>query len=386
MLFGYRPPFATPTSTSARPAPSARCSCTASPTPWCRSAARSCCSSRRVRHRRREGFVAGVVNAVFFGAGMGLVVIALTVTPRRSPTTRCCGALRSAMRYVDLVAAAFVLLSGLYLLYYFGVVDVERGHGLDHRRRGALPDPGEHHPRRTTGSSSPSCLAAVVAAAVVSWPDGSRPAPAAASRRERTPAADETVPARPAATVMLVRDADAGRHRGVDGAAHGERRLRRGDVRVPRRPGRRRRRGAPTLAPSSRRLDDATASAALGIDHGGLAYWVAAIRECFEEAGLLLARSVDGRLPGDRRRPQGGPPRRAVDGGAVPPPRRRARPRAIRYVAHWVTPVGEVARRFDTRFFLAAAPPGRRAATTTPSWSTAAGSPGRRARQPTVAS
>ena len=30
---------------------------------------------------------------------------------------------------------------------------------------------------------------------------------------------------------------------------------------------------------------------------------------------------------------------------------------ALRYVAHWVTPVEERPRRFDTRFFLAAAPP-----------------------------
>ncbi len=30
---------------------------------------------------------------------------------------------------------------------------------------------------------------------------------------------------------------------------------------------------------------------------------------------------------------------------------------ALRYVAHWVTPAGEGTRRFDTRFFLAAAPP-----------------------------
>ena len=29
---------------------------------------------------------------------------------------------------------------------------------------------------------------------------------------------------------------------------------------------------------------------------------------------------------------------------------------AIRYIAHWVTPIGEGPRRFDTRFFLAAAP------------------------------
>jgi hypothetical protein len=32
---------------------------------------------------------------------------------------------------------------------------------------------------------------------------------------------------------------------------------------------------------------------------------------------------------------------------------------ALRYVAHWVTPVGETPRRFDTRFFLAAAPHGQ---------------------------
>ena len=41
-------------------------------------------------------------------------------------------------------------------------------------------------------------------------------------------------------------------------------------------------------------LDDGEASARLGLDRGGLAYWVAAIRECFEEAGVLLARPVDG--------------------------------------------------------------------------------------------
>ena len=43
------------------------------------------------------------------------------------------------------------------------------------------------------------------------------------------------------------------------------------------------------LEPYCTGLDDAAASARLGIDHGGLAYWVAAVRECFEESGLLLA-------------------------------------------------------------------------------------------------
>jgi cytochrome c biogenesis protein CcdA len=72
---------------------------------------------------RRNGFAAGVANAVFYGAGMGLVVIALTVS-LAGANQFLLAALRSAMRYVDLVAAAFLVLSGLYLLYYFAVVDV----------------------------------------------------------------------------------------------------------------------------------------------------------------------------------------------------------------------------------------------------------------------
>ena len=34
---------------------------------------------------------------------------------------------------------------------------------------------------------------------------------------------------------------------------------------------------------------DPEASSLLGLERGGLAYWVAALRECFEEAGILLA-------------------------------------------------------------------------------------------------
>lgn len=104
-------------------------------------------------------------------------------------------------------------------------------------------------------------------------------------------------------------------------------------------------------------LDDARASELLGVDHGGLAYWVAAVRECFEEAGVLLARRRDG-----------GPPvfdeddRRAVHAGELSMVELCRRHdvvldlSVIKYVAHWVTPVGETPRRFDTRFFLAAVP------------------------------
>ena len=41
---------------------------------------------------------------------------------------------------------------------------------------------------------------------------------------------------------------------------------------------------------------DAGASAVLAVPAGGLAYWVAAIRECFEEAGVLLAVDSDGEV------------------------------------------------------------------------------------------
>ncbi|NDF84659.1 MAG: hypothetical protein EB144_06255, partial [Actinobacteria bacterium] len=48
--------------------------------------------------------------------------------------------------------------------------------------------------------------------------------------------------------------------------------------------------GAEALEPYCDGLNDHEASAILQIPNSGLAYWVAAIRECFEEAGVLLAR------------------------------------------------------------------------------------------------
>jgi len=108
-------------------------------------------------------------------------------------------------------------------------------------------------------------------------------------------------------------------------------------------------------------LDDGAASKLLGVDQGGLAYWVAAVRECFEEAGVLLARRRDG---GGGPVPTEDSERRSVHAGELSMAELCRRHdlvldlSAMRYVAHWVTPVGE-SRRFDTRFFLAAAPPGQ---------------------------
>ena len=41
-------------------------------------------------------------------------------------------------------------------------------------------------------------------------------------------------------------------------------------------------------------LDDTTASQVLSVDGNGLRYWIAAVRECFEECGVLLASQQNG--------------------------------------------------------------------------------------------
>jgi 8-oxo-dGTP pyrophosphatase MutT (NUDIX family) len=110
---------------------------------------------------------------------------------------------------------------------------------------------------------------------------------------------------------------------------------------------------------------DAACSARLALEEGGLALYVAAVRECFEEAGVLLARRRGDRHPLSFADPEVATRftahRAAVDAG---------RPLAevlveeglvldvdrLHYVSHWITPEG-APRRYDTRFFVAEAPP-----------------------------
>lgn len=117
-----------------------------------------------------------------------------------------------------------------------------------------------------------------------------------------------------------------------------------------------------------RGMDDATASARMGLARDGLHYWVAAVRECFEEAGLLLATDDAGRL---------------VDLHAHPAEAVTALRRALHanelgmetvcerfgvqlamdrlaYYSHWITPKG-MPKIFDTRFFVCVAPEGQTA-------------------------
>lgn len=117
-------------------------------------------------------------------------------------------------------------------------------------------------------------------------------------------------------------------------------------------------------------LSDDEASERLNLASGGLAYYVACLRELFEEAGLLVAcdekgdplRFADPEIV--RRLAQH---RRAVNSatmGFIEMMDTEATLldlRGLAYLAHWVTPVGPP-RRFDTRFFVALAPPDQTAA------------------------
>lgn len=109
---------------------------------------------------------------------------------------------------------------------------------------------------------------------------------------------------------------------------------------------------------------DAEASRSLGIGEEGLAYWVAAIRESFEEAGVLLAHTADGEFVSfaDGQVEQRFARHRGdVDAGRVRLAeicRSEGLTLAVgelHYFSHWITPKGPP-RRFDTRFFVCRAP------------------------------
>ena len=113
-------------------------------------------------------------------------------------------------------------------------------------------------------------------------------------------------------------------------------------------------------------LTDSKASAVLGLDSGGLAYWVAALRECFEEAGLLLAYRDGELLRFDQPEVEMrfAEHRNAINHGDLGFPEMcrvedlQLAVDRVHYVANWVTPEG-LPRRYDTRFFVAGAPEGQ---------------------------
>lgn len=180
------------------------------------------------------------------------------------------------------------------------------------------------------------------------------------------PVKPSVVPA-PAATLVLLRDRTAGGFEVLLIRRHAASRFAGGDFVFP---------GGKVEADDNPEhaaarcagLDAAGAARALGLagdPRAALGFWIGAIRETFEEVGLLLAYDRAGavaRLPADRAAAW----RRAC----------QAHNRAfwdlldaedlvlatdrLVYFAHWITPAGQPAR-FDTRFFAAPAPAGQAA-------------------------
>ncbi|MDQ8043371.1 MAG: hypothetical protein AAGC46_02870 [Solirubrobacteraceae bacterium] len=209
-------------------------------------------------------------------------------------------------------------------------------------------------PDATAQRSGHAATRHAVARDAASPPDAARPGTA-------------PVAIRPAATVLVVRDSAAGElevcllRRNLESTFVGGVSVFPGGAVEPAD-------GDPAVLALCDGRTDAEASARLGIDHGGLAYWVAAIRETFEEAGLLPATWAHSGAPlhfsDDAFAARFAEHRAAVDreerslAQVLETEGLRLDLTAMHYVSHWITPPGR-SRRYDTRFFLAQAPAGQ---------------------------
>lgn len=120
---------------------------------------------------------------------------------------------------------------------------------------------------------------------------------------------------------------------------------------------------AAELAGFASGIDDIEASRRLGIDKGGIGFWIAAIRECFEEAGLLFAHAHDDELIhiDEQGAIHFDSVRQALVAGEMSlldllqARNLRLATDRLHYFSHWITQAGRP-RRYDTRFFIAEMP------------------------------
>ena len=102
-------------------------------------------------------------------------------------------------------------------------------------------------------------------------------------------------------------------------------------------------------------MNDEEASARLGIENDGLSFWIACIRECFEETGVLLTNPSDSLIKEYEKLSS---LRKQLNNKEISfkdiciSESLRLRTNNIVPCAHWITPAIEP-KRFDTRFFLA---------------------------------
>jgi 8-oxo-dGTP pyrophosphatase MutT (NUDIX family) len=169
---------------------------------------------------------------------------------------------------------------------------------------------------------------------------------------------------RPAATVMLVRDNEAGTgievlmvQRNLNSDFVGGAYVFPGGAVDPAD-------STPAVERRSGGRTDANASEILGIERGGLAYFIAVLRECFEEAGILLATDAHGtmlRLDDEATAERFARHRHKLNNREcsfveiAEAEDLHLAVQDVAYFAHWITPEG-APRRYDTRFFVARAP------------------------------
>ena len=72
----------------------------------------------------RDGLAAGLANVLAYGVGMAMLVTMLTVA-LAAANAGLLRVLRASMKYIEMISGAFVLLSGVYLLWYFWWTDVQ---------------------------------------------------------------------------------------------------------------------------------------------------------------------------------------------------------------------------------------------------------------------
>jgi 8-oxo-dGTP pyrophosphatase MutT (NUDIX family) len=153
--------------------------------------------------------------------------------------------------------------------------------------------------------------------------------------------------ARPAATVLLLRDGDQGlevfmvvRHHAIDFAA-----------------------GALVFPGGRVEESDHVLAGTFGLDTAKPAFRIAAIRETFEECGVLLARrrGVDALIDAATLKGLEDQHRAALNAGSIGFDAVLAAedlvpaPDLLLHFAHWITPANQP-KRYDTHFFLAEAP------------------------------
>lgn len=109
-------------------------------------------------------------------------------------------------------------------------------------------------------------------------------------------------------------------------------------------------------------LQDLEASERLGVASGGIRYWIAVARECFEECGVLLARKDGAPFVFDQDTKSRFHDHRArllankiSFGDICRSENLQVDCERLAYFSHWITP-NLIPRRFDTRFFVATMP------------------------------